>query len=368
MTIRVALVGGPMYDHLYDVFAPDEVEVVIHADHPTLNRRVAEILGGGGSLDLISTHSKYAPSQAQWLRPLDDLIAPATLEALAPRALDLCRFGAQLLCIPRLIDVRVLWARTDRIATVPDSWAALAAGSTVFGFPGRESGLFGTFFELVTGAGGSLFDTSGRPTMASPEAEEAIRLLCLLASRAPADLPDWHYDDVDRALLDGRIDAAGAWPGAWGAIRRSPLNAVLEPHLYPTGSRRRVSYAGCHAWGIPRASTNPDAALRLLGRLAGRDAQSRDASGGNIPAHLQALADVDPANDQDRRRLEITRATIAEAMITYPPHPRFPAIEDAGWAALRDALRGRTTPKSAAAAIQAHAERIISQPNSQSIS
>ena len=38
MTLRVALVGGPMYDHLYDAFAPGEVEIVVHADHPTLNR------------------------------------------------------------------------------------------------------------------------------------------------------------------------------------------------------------------------------------------------------------------------------------------------------------------------------------------
>ena len=37
MTLRVALVGGPMYDDLYDRL-PDDVEIVVHADHPTLNR------------------------------------------------------------------------------------------------------------------------------------------------------------------------------------------------------------------------------------------------------------------------------------------------------------------------------------------
>ena len=76
MPLRVALVGGPMYDHLYRLLdgAGVDVEVVVHADHPTLNRAVADMLGRGERLDLISTHSKYAPSQQQWLQPLDGLV------------------------------------------------------------------------------------------------------------------------------------------------------------------------------------------------------------------------------------------------------------------------------------------------------
>lgn len=46
--------------------------------------------------------------------------------------------------------------------------------------------------------------------MATTESEQAIGLLCRLATRAPADLVNWHYDQVDAALLDGRLDAAAA--------------------------------------------------------------------------------------------------------------------------------------------------------------
>src|SRR3954449_2269791 len=104
--LRVALVGGPMYDSLYEPFR-DEVDVVVHADHPTLNRRVAEMLAAGERIDVLATHSKYAPSQSQWLLALDDLIAPGVVAALAPRAVELCRFADAQLCLPRLIDVRV---------------------------------------------------------------------------------------------------------------------------------------------------------------------------------------------------------------------------------------------------------------------
>ncbi len=77
-------------------------------------------------------------------------------------------------------------------------------------------------------------------------------------------------------------------------------------------------------------------------------------------AHRDALAAVEPARATiDRRRLEITRQTIDEAMITYPPLERFPEIEDAGWSAIRDALRGVHSPADAARAIQSAAEAVL---------
>lgn len=359
MTLRVALVGGPMYDHLYRLLdapgAPD-VEVVVHADHPTLNAEVATRLGSGERLDVIATHSKYAPSQATWLQPLDGLVDTSEL---APLAVELCRFDDLQYCVPRLIDVRILWAHADRDRPAPDDWASLVASDTVMGFPGRESGLFGTFFELVVGAGGRLFDDEGRPTIDSPEAVAAVDTLCRLAARAPADLSDWHYDQVDRALLGRRVDAAGAWPGAWGAIREV---ASLEPHPYPAGSHRRVSYAGCHAWAVPTTCADLDGALDLVRRLTSYEAGTLDAAGGSVCAHVGAFADVVPVDDRDRRRLAITADTIATAMITYPPHVRFPEVEDAGWQAIRAALRGERSAAAAVAEVQHVAEAVLDRP------
>lgn len=357
--LRVALVGGPMYDHLYEVFTPGLVEVVVHADHPTLNARVAERLAAGERIDVLATHSKYAPSQQQWLRPLDDLVAPETVAALAPRAVDLCRFAGTLLSVPRLIDVRVLWARTDRVDPVPDTWAEMLASGTVFGFPGRESGLFGTFFELVAGEGGALFDADLRPTMATPEAEAAVDTLCRLAARVPGGLTGWHYDAVDAALLDGTVDAAGVWPGGWGAIRDSALAGVLRPFPYPAGPARRVSYSGCHSWAIPITCADVPGAVALIETLARAEAQGRDASGGSLCAHVDALAALVPDGPVDAERLRITRATIADAMITYPPLAAFPAVEDAGWSAIQAALRGQCTAREATERIQVAAESAL---------
>ena len=120
-----------------------------------------------------------------------------------------------------------------------------------------------------------------------------------------------------------------------------------------------MSYAGCHAWAIPRTCGDLAGAIGLVNRLLGAELQAVDAAGGSMCAHRDALAAVEPADEIDERRLAITRQTIDEAMITYPPLERFPEIEDAGWSAIRDALRGAHSPADAAQQIQIAAERVL---------
>ena len=354
----MALVGGPMYDHLAARLDPDEIDVVVRGDHPTLNAAVSGLLGAGGRLDLISTHSKYAPSQSAWLADSTSC-SMTTCCAGWHRPPSTCAGSrARYSSAPRLIDVRILWLRADRTTMVPDTFDALVASDLRFGFPGRESGLFGTFFELVVGMGGQLFDEALTPTMDTPECVAAIETLCALGARVPG-LDTWHYDEVDAALLDGRLDAAAAWPGGWGAIATSPLAGVLEPHPYPAGPGRRVSYAGCHSWAIPVTCAEPERAADLLARLCGEALQGVDAAGGSMCANVAALEAVAPSGPTDAARLEITRTTIAESMITYPPQPRFPEIEEAGWRAIQAALRGGLCAEEAATRIQVAADAVL---------
>lgn len=357
MSLRVALVGGPMYDELYESFS-DDVEIVVHADHPTLNRQVAALVDAGERLDLISTHGKYAPSQSRWLHPLDDLLGSDVLEPLAPKAVDLCRFRGDLLCVPRNIDVRVLWWRTDLLDAPPVTWDDVAASPGNFGFTGRESGLFGLFYELMVAAGATPFDADGQPTLTGDVAVASVERLQRLAAQGPDDLPHWHYDEVDNALLDGRVAMAAAWPGGYERIRTSDRYATLRPALYPGGK----SYSGCHGWAIPRTCGDVDAAVGLLTDLASHEAQQLDAAAGTIPAHRAAFDAYVPADAVDAERLAVTRATIEDAMLTYPPLERFPEIEDAAWGAIHDALVGTIDASAAVDRMQAAAVAAVDAP------
>jgi multiple sugar transport system substrate-binding protein len=343
-----------MYDGLYSLL-PKGTEVVVHADHPTLNRAVADLLAEGTRIDLLSTHSKYAPSQAPWLQPLD----PALADGMANRAVDLCTFEGALLCVPRNIDVRVMWVRRDLVDRAPATWAELLASDAVFGFTGRESGLFGTFFEYVAAHGGDVFDAALKPTLATPLGEEAVDALCRLAGRAPGDLPSWHYDQVDAALARGDVGMAATWPGGYGPLRSAAVYDRLDPHPYLAGPVGLRSYSGCHGWAIPRTCGDVTGATALVEELSTFDAHALDAESGTVCARVDAFAAVQPLDDTDARRLEITRATVEDGMITYPPLPRFPQIEDAAWTSINAALRGEITPKDAVDRMQATAEAAL---------
>jgi len=360
VTLRLALVTGPMYEGLYRLLDGEDVEVTISGDHPSLNRAVAEALTAGERLDVISTHGKYAPSQAHWLRPLDDLVDMDLLSGLAPRALDLCRDrSGALLCVPRNIDVRVLWRRDDVVPDPPDTWAevlALTSAGNPFGFPQRDSGLFGTFFEAVLGLGGRLLDEEGAVVLNDGVAEQAVTLLRKLAATLPAGASAWHYDDVDRALGEGRVAVAAAWPGGTEAIRHSSAGDRLRPSAYPAGLSRRVSYAGCHGWAIPLTAGDVGRASALVARLAGEEAGRLEARSGAIPAHVGAAASIEAVDAVDEARLDLVRQAISSQMATYPPHPRFASFEDGGWRLVADVVAGRLKPKALAPALRRLAE------------
>ncbi len=358
MTVRVALVGGPMYDGLYEHFNRRDIEIVVHADHPSLNRAVSTMLRRGERIDVISTHSKYAPSQRGWLLDLRDVVST---DELASRAVELCTFEGSQYCVPRNIDVRVLWANRRLLgdAEVPTSWQQLAASRMSFAFPGKESGLFGTLLEIVTVLGGSLFDAGLRPQFDQDIVVAALQLLQSIANNAPAALPEWDYDDVDAALGDGSVVLGAAWPGGTATVRASPEGANLEPHPYFGDAVGPRSYAGCHAWAIPRSCGDIDGAVDFVRELCGYEMQALDALTGSVCAHRDAFAAVVPTDAVDVRRLAITQATITAGMLTYPPMDRFPEIEDAAWLAIRALLLADSDAKTAACAMQCAAMEVL---------
>ncbi len=112
-TLRILLVGGPMYDPLYTRLRDFEeredvrIEPVVASTHPDLNERIEEEFGSGmASYDLISTHAKYAPSQRQWLTPLDEDLKASDLKHFMPRTLELTRIDGLLYGVPRNLDVK----------------------------------------------------------------------------------------------------------------------------------------------------------------------------------------------------------------------------------------------------------------------
>src|SRR5258708_7172055 len=124
--LQIALVSGPAYDPLYERLSAFtaatgvKVNVTFSGDHPALNHHLAGL--SNVPYDLVSTHTKYAPSQTDFLAPLNELIDSEILEDFAPLLLKLATIDGSLYGLPRNIDVRLLHYRTDLIASPPETW------------------------------------------------------------------------------------------------------------------------------------------------------------------------------------------------------------------------------------------------------
>jgi len=376
-----------MYDPLYEVIPAFEresgiaVEIVAQLPHPELNAFVRHAFESGTpGFDLLSTHTKYAPSQAEWLAPVDGLLPPEDAADLLPRATELSRIGGRLMQVPRNLDVRLLHVRRDlfddpseqrafetrfgRPLRVPETWVELAQvaefftrpGLYGFLFPGRNSGLFGTFYELLVAAGGELFDVALRPAFDSEAGVWAADYLAELHHRrrvTPPELPSWHYDEISAVFREGRAAMVCDWPGSYHLYINPETCAVWDRvglaalPAGPTGLR--AGYAGCHSFAIAADSRKRHEAAALIRHLTSFDAQLGEARRGAIPCRDSALRRV--IEEAPEGSAEAARwALLSEAehtMIIPPRFAAYPRCEDVIWHSIQRAMLEEWTPAEA---------------------
>lgn len=123
MSLKVALIGGPMYDPLYgrlntfSTIHQANVRIDFFGTHPSLNEHLAPM--ADPPYDLVSTHSKYAPSQMYFLTPLVGVIGEEEITDFTESAMALARIKGSVYGLPRNIDVRLLHNRTELTMVPP---------------------------------------------------------------------------------------------------------------------------------------------------------------------------------------------------------------------------------------------------------
>lgn len=385
--LHLALIGGPQYDGLLKLLPAFEertgyrLHVDVRLPHVELNERMARDLGTeAGRYDLISTHTKYCPSQAAHLRPLDGLVDAKTLTDFIPRVLELCRVDGRLMQLPRNLDARLLFYRADLIQA-PATWEAAAEqmlrhkrdGFLGFAFPGRHSGLFGTFYELLGAAGGDLFDAEMKPVFNSQAGEWALGFLHRLHSvdrvTPPDLLENWYYDEISERFRGGDVLMIGDWPGFYGLYQNRETCAVFDQFdvaVYPAGPAGiRKSYAGGHSFAVPKTARDPEGGLALAEYLTGPEVQWQEASlGGHTPVRnsvFRQLKESRPEghSQRDARRLAALEETINQHAIIPPRFARYPQVEDILWQGVQGAMTGVHQPRAALALMEQQVGEIL---------
>lgn len=375
--LHLALIGGPQYDGLLEKLPAFEERtgyklcIDVRLPHVELNERMAKDLGTeNGHYDLISTHTKYSPSQAEHLMSLDELVSADELSDFVPRVLALCRFAngtdptyKQLMQLPRNLDARILFYRADLIPA-PQTWGeaeALMIQQTRdsfygFAFPGRHSGLFGTFYEMLGMAGGDLFDDNLRPIFNSEAGEWALNFLYRLHTVdrvTPPDLMEnWYYDEISDRFRKGDVLMIGEWPGFYGLYQKRETCAVFDRFdvtVYPAGPGGiRKSYSGGHTFAIPKAARDPEGGLALAKYLTSADVQWYEASvSGHTPVRQSIFERMKaaPGTERDAKRMTALEETITHYAMIPPQFAQYPLIEDILWSGVQEAMTGKQTPK-----------------------
>ena len=372
--LHLALIGGPQYDGLLEMLPKfeEQNEYRLYLDvclpHVELNERMANDLGTEhGRYDLISTHTKYSPSQAEHLMPLDEFINSEELNDFVPRVLGLCQIAGRLMQLPRNMDARLLFYRADLISA-PRTWDEALAQMVKykqdnfygFAFPGRHSGLFGTFYEMLGMAGGDLFDEDLKPIFNSEAGQWALDFLYRMHTIEQVTPPDlienWYYDEISDRFRRGDVLMVGDWPGFYGLYQKPETCQVFDQFdvaVYPAGpAGLRRSYAGGHSFAIPKAARDPEGGLALARYLTSPDVQWYEASaGGHTPVRqsifeqMKSALSAQGSAPRDAKRMTALEETITHYAMIPPKFAKYPFIEDILWAGVQEAITGRQSPK-----------------------
>lgn len=382
--LQIALVSGPAYDRLYRTI-PEftaltgiEVNIAYRGDHPALNQHLENL--SEVPYDLISTHTKYAPSQTDFLAPLDGLITADVLNEFVPQVLNLAKIGDALYGLPRNIDVRLLHYRTDIFPSPPKNWddlyeSALDANAPpeMFGFvfPGKESGLFGTFYELAEMGGAKLFPESLIPDIENEGGRWALELLGKFYQNQhlPDSFKNWHFEEVHELFRLGRAAMVGDFPGYYKYYQDAEISKITNRFAicpYPVGpSGESLAYGGSHTFALTKKGAENLQALALMLFLTDYEQQLFEAQNGCMPVRRSVLRRMkNDAGKQDADRLEMLEQVISNHILIPPKLAIFPEIENILWTTVQQSILGLIPVAKALEQMTGQIERLMNEASS----
>ncbi len=355
--LRIAVVAGEMYDGLYRRLPQFEsstgipVEIACHAAHPELNAHLASL--SDMPYDLVSSHTKYAPSQIRLLAPLDSLADELETGEFYSSLIDLASIDGHLYGIPRNIDIKLLHYRTDLLKEPPGDWnclldiASKLSRRALYGFvfPGTESGLFGLFYELAEMGGAALFPASNELQLNNSGGKWALEIIRDLyqSGEVPPEITSWQYDEAHRCFREGWAAMICDWPGHYGAYRNPTISKISERFALarmPAGPTRiHKAYAGAHGFSLTRRGVDRPGSVELLRFLTSAEQQLIEACQGSVPARPAVLKQIrSAAEPSEVERWNLLDLVIANDMLTPPAFSYYPEIEDILWRTVRSAM------------------------------
>ncbi len=392
VTIRMANIGGGQYEALYDSIPMFEeatgatVEIVALLDGFAIDQKLkTDFATGAVDYDVAWDHTSFMAQYVPFLEPLQNYFTADDLAAFSPAILEAATIDGNLYLIPRHADVSALHYRLDlyenpdvQAAYEAATGAALAVPTTLeemdqqarffvengystygYGMAGKEEALTGRFYELLFASGGTLWDENYNVTLNN---EIGLQVATLLRDWyadgiIPEDTPNLLWDGDAANFCNNDVAAKLEWYG-WYSYFQDPANCAVAANFglargfegFQNEGARPTGWAGAHAFSIPAASQNKEAAAQLIKFLTSEAVGYAEAQLGFLPVRddvwERIIADAGESGvPLDQQRLEIARLQVSEDFKTPPLTDQWIPFSNLFYPILQGIMLGDMTPQ-----------------------
>lgn len=389
-TLKVKLIGGNQYDPLYKRIPEWEkatgakVEILSSKNGFDLDKELkADIASGNINWCAGWDHTSFMAQYGDLYANLFDLVPKATLDTFIQRTLNSAVIDGKLMLLPWHTDVSNMYfqkslyadpanqarykakygkdlAPPDTIDDFRNQVEFFAHPPTMYGtvFAGKEEGITGRFYEMLTSYGGQLLDKNNRPAFNSPAGVKAVEFFkdIYQAKAVPAGTINYLWDDIGQGFASGSIAMDFDWPG-WAAYFNDPKNSKIAGNVgvarAPAGpSGRRLGWSGSHGFSITKACGNKPAAVSFITWMTDYDTNMLEARRGLMPANAKAfddiIAEVKAKHDDYMTNVfEVWKQSLAEDAYPVPHIAQWIEMSNVIYPQLQAAILGQKTPQAA---------------------
>lgn len=350
-----------------------------------LDKEMIDLNARTGAYDVIMLDDPWFPSFAsqQFLTDLTPLFQRRGLSGPDPdfveTSIAVCRHPYQtgsLYALPYVGNSQLFFYRKDlfekHALMPPATWDDVLTAAKTIQEKERASGTYGyvmraaqgnaavaDFMPIFWAFGGEMFDSSGKPTVNSPEGIAALEFVLELGQYSPPGYASFNADEVGAHLLQGTAAMSINWP-AWISKFYEPAGAKvvgkMEFTTMPGAAKQGQAEIGNWLLAIPRVSHNVEVAMDFMLWATTAEQMKRSALRGNPPTRRSLFRDPElvakyPAYPAQLRSLETSRPR--------PRTPQWNEIENAFGIFLSKANSGELSPAEAMNEANAEIEQIL---------
>jgi multiple sugar transport system substrate-binding protein len=237
-------------------------------------------------------------------------------------------------------------------------------GAKIYGYVMRAAqgnAAVADFMPIFWRFGGEMFDSSGQPTVNSPEGIAALKFMMELGKYSPPGYASFNADEVGAHLLQGTAAMSINWP-AWISSFNDPSKSKVidKMRFFQMPGAKNPGRAEIGNWltAIPQDARNAEAAMDFLIWATSAEQMKLSAQRGNPPTRRSVFTDPQlvamfPSYPAQLKSLENSR-----------PRPRTPLwneIENAFGIYLSKANSGELSAEDAMNQANAEIKRIVTR-------